>query len=208
MLPFVTMGSCPNQVDSLKSLNAKLVKALLETKRGQTINKAHKGISLGKTVVSGGVYGNISLGISGSIHWNSALSKKQELQLEVFTTMAKIIQEAFGDKPWFKNWMEFYDKRPWLLDYLIPGTPCTSLWWSYDDRPFNAHKDWNTYGAAILSPKTFCSMRYAEIFFRPKRSPPRGKNDLIRNIPKGLFLIVHISTTFHHSKIIKICSES
>jgi hypothetical protein len=48
--------------------------------------------------------------------------------------------------------MKYFDKeRPDLKKFLIPGTPCTSIWWSYDDeRPYNLHKDWNTYGAAFL----------------------------------------------------------
>lgn len=51
-----TVGYCPNQVEDLKTLKGKLVSALLSTKKGKTTNKAHKGVSLGKIVVSGGVY--------------------------------------------------------------------------------------------------------------------------------------------------------
>jgi hypothetical protein len=111
-------------------------------------------VSLGKTVVSGGVYGNKEEGISGSIHWNSTLRMKAQLQKQVFTKVASVVKEAFGKQSWFKNWMRFFKKeRPDLKKYLIPGIPCTSIWWSYDDRPYNLHFDWNTYGAAFL----FCA---------------------------------------------------
>lgn len=46
--------------------------------------------------------------------------------------------------------MSFYERHPELKKFLIPGTPFTSVWWSYDDRPYNYHHDWNTYGAACL----------------------------------------------------------
>lgn len=150
-LPFLTTGNFSTHIDTLKDLNQELAEELLQTKTGKTINKAHKGVSLGKTVVSGGTYGNKAKGISGSIHWNKALMKKGSLQRKVFLMVKNVVREAFGKKKWFKDWMRFFRKqRPDLKQYLIPGLPCTSIWWSYDDRPFNLHHDWNSYGAAFL----------------------------------------------------------
>jgi hypothetical protein len=192
------MGSFQNQIQNLKTLNNNLVENLLSAKNG-TSNKSHKGVSLGKTVVSGGRYANKAKGISGSIHWNSALHRKPKLQQEVFATVAAIINEAFGAKRWFKRWMNFYKRTPDLAKYLIPGTPCTSVWWSYDDRPFNLHHDWNTYGAAFL----FCPEERkggnvvienpdgAAFLFCPEER--KGGNVVIENPEGELAALVHMS---------------
>jgi hypothetical protein len=83
MLPFMMLGSFTNQVKDVKKLNEELANQLLTSKSG-TSNKSHKGVSLGKTVVSGGVYGDKKKGISGSIHWNSM--QKCETSERCFST--------------------------------------------------------------------------------------------------------------------------
>jgi hypothetical protein len=148
-LPFLTRGWFHSHVDALYCLNVKLKEALLNSTK-ETSNNAHHGVSLGKTVVSGGRHANKDLGISGSIHWNNALREKQALQLEVFVLVEKIVTASFGECTWFKRWMAFFDKNPRLKRFLIHNTPFTSVWWSYDDRPWNLHHDWDTYGAACL----------------------------------------------------------
>jgi hypothetical protein len=56
-LHFDMMGSFKDQIKNLKTLNRNLVKNTLSSKNA-TNNKSHKRDSLGKTVVSGGKYGN------------------------------------------------------------------------------------------------------------------------------------------------------
>lgn len=148
-LPFLTRGWFYKNIPPLQQMN-ELLKAELLSSSSTTSNNSHHGVSLAKTVVSGGVHGNKAEGVSGSIHWNNALQKNTPLQLQILKTVGDIVQESFGHCAWFKRWMAFYEARPNLKKFLIPRTPCTSCWWSYDSRPFNLHNDWNTFDAAFL----------------------------------------------------------
>lgn len=149
MIPFLTRGWFFSHVDALYNLNIKLKEQLLES-ASKTSNNSHHGVSLAKTVVSGGTHASKKLGISGSIHWNQALADNIALQLEVFDVVGQIVDNSFGKYPWFRKWMDFFDDHPHLKKMLIPKTPFTSVWWSFDERPFNIHHDWNTFGGACL----------------------------------------------------------
>ena len=54
--------------------------------------------------------------------------------------------------------MEYYElpKNHTKKQYLLPGTPCTSIWWSCDARPEKKHVDGNAYSASFL----FCPNNY------------------------------------------------
>jgi hypothetical protein len=121
-------------------------------------NGAHRGVSLGYTVVSGGCYADAKKGISGSFHMNQNLLCDPRLQRDVIRVCCLVLNKAYGGTRWYKNLLKYFD-RPENLEkkeHLLPNTPCTNIWWSTDGRDSNEHCDWNAYGASFL----FCPDNY------------------------------------------------
>ena len=131
--------------------------------------KYHNGVSLGYTAVSGGSHARN--GWSGSYHANQNLLDDPELQQEVIEICCAIVIKAFGGSEWYKKVMAFYDKEEnkERKGYLLPGTPCTGIWWSRDGREENMHVDRNAYGPAFV----FCTGDYkgGELTFLHQEEP-------------------------------------
>jgi len=84
-------------------------------------------------------------GVSGSVHWNKHLTEKDSvLQGEILAKVSDAVISAYAHKDWYKKLMDVLEKpeNQHLKKHLIPGTPCTSIWWNTDHRPFNKHHDW------------------------------------------------------------------
>ena len=157
-VPFLTIGKSSEEAASrLLNLNDALV-AHFGKGNTKTKKREHEGWSLAYTATSGGIYGNIQKGISGSIHWNKHFKKNDDLQREVLQAVAEMVISAFGEKAWYKKLMLYFDQEEnqYMKDRLIPGTPCTSIWWNTEIHPFRKHHDWNAFGPAFLfCPKTY-----------------------------------------------------
>ena len=134
---------------------------------------SNRGVSLTRTVVTGGAYSNKTRGISGSIHTNGNLRPRQsrpktpslqvrydqevaaadQLQDEVFSVVSEVILEAFGNKFWYKACMQKLQDIP--RERLIPGgkVPASNIWFTSDPKAFHIHTDTNTVPPAFV----FCA---------------------------------------------------
>ena len=117
-------------------------------KKGKTKN--HDGVSLGYTAVSGGTHARN--GWSGSYHANQNLKDDPELQQDVVEVCCEVVVLAFGGSIWYKKVMAYYNKpeNRHRKQYLLAGTPCTGIWWSWDGREHNIHVDRNAFGTAFV----------------------------------------------------------
>ena len=118
--------------------------------------ETHRGVSLGYTAVSGGYYAKD--GKSGSYHANKNILHDPDLQRDAIEVCCLVVTTTFKDCVWYKSLMAYYDlpENQERKKYLLPGTPCTNIWWSVDSRAENKHVDWNAYGASFL----FCPDNY------------------------------------------------
>jgi hypothetical protein len=121
--------------------------------------KSHHGISLGYTAVTGGYYAKACWGDhTGSYHANQNFLDDPELLWDAIEVCCLVITTTYKNCGWYIKLMEYYNlpenqhKKP----FLLPGTPCTNIWWSINSRGENKHVDWNAYGASFL----FCPNNY------------------------------------------------
>jgi hypothetical protein len=65
---------------------------------------------------------------------------------------------TFGKQKWFRKLVDYFNepRNKEKKFFLIPDTPCTSIWWSIDSRDSKKHVDWNAYGASFV----FCPEDY------------------------------------------------
>ena len=118
----------------------------------------HNGVSLGYTCVSGGRHAKKGI-CSGSFHANQNLLKDPDLQADVIDVCCDVLIATFGDQKWYKDAMAYYDlpENKHKKKFLLPGTPCTGIWWSCDGRGHNMHIDRNAYCSAFV----FCPDNYS-----------------------------------------------
>lgn len=111
--------------------------------------KKHKGVSLGYTALSGGGYARN--GWSGSFHANQNILHDIDLQIDI-VAVCYVIIKTFGHHQWYQKIMKHYDteENMWRKRFLLPGTPCTGIWWSCDSRGYNEHIDFDAYGVAFV----------------------------------------------------------
>jgi hypothetical protein len=130
----------------------------------------HHGVSLGYTCVSGGRYAEKGKW-SGSFHANRNLFHDPELQADVIDVCCQVIVQAFGRQKWYKAAMAYYnlEENKHKKKYLLPGTPCTGIWWSCDGREHNVHVDRNAYCSSFI----FCPESYSggALILRNKKMP-------------------------------------
>jgi hypothetical protein len=70
----------------------------------------------------------------------------------------KFLIETFKYHDWFQKLLKFYkrEENKERKKYLLPGTPCTGIWLSFDSREHNMHTDRNAYGACfVFTPKSY-----------------------------------------------------
>lgn len=129
------------------------------------------GHSIGLTVVTGGGYSNAANGISGSVHMNrnivrrntrsstanrNSYPRQQEdilLQKRVFDVVTEVILTLYGKAPWFIAAMDKLKNIP--DDRLIPGRkiPCSHIWFTSSPKKRHVHTDTNTIPPAFV----FCA---------------------------------------------------
>ena len=126
---------------------------------------SNRGMSLGRTTVSGGRHSNADDEVSGSIHMNrnlTGLSRRvsnectaqgvdlERLQKEVVSVVCDIVEECYGKAPWYKAAMDKIRNIPPLR--LLPGAriPASHIWWTMNPRSYHVHTDTNTIPPAFL----------------------------------------------------------
>lgn len=123
--------------------------------------KHQKGLSLGRTVCSGGSRPRNPSeqhdNYSGTIQLKTFDNPEvQQLQVEVTATLTACIEEAFGKAHWFKVTKECFRKVPInrrLPDSSLPGS---NIWWSWNDHKSKPHIDRNAVGPCfVLTPCTY-----------------------------------------------------
>ena len=61
--------------------------------------------------------------------------------------VSKVINEAFGRSPWYKKLRHHLSALP--PDRLVPGIPCSAIWFTSDPKPHKWHVDDNSIGAVF-----------------------------------------------------------
>lgn len=150
-IPFTNQGrkiDCPKEQERLAELwgELKVISQQLIPIHAQKnkLTKKHNGLSLAHTVAKP----------TKSFHWNSNLDEHAELQERVVRVCIEILFIKFGKSTWYKKLIKSFcaDK----CKYLLPKTPCTSIWRSCDKRYLNRHTDNNSYGASfVFVPETY-----------------------------------------------------
>lgn len=127
-------------------------------------NGTNTGMSLYKTVTPGG---RKAKGKAGSIQMNSNIVRRNTvpktnkgkimhkqatgLQKQVVDVICGMIRDAFGKTPWFVACMELLKDIP--NDRLLPGIPCSHIWWTRNPKFRFIHHDTNTLPPAFV----FCA---------------------------------------------------
>ena len=148
-VPVVSIGSFSSQnVRKLQEVQERLVKAV-RLRGGAHKTKTHQsGRSVGRTVVSGGRVPsdvrerNASVNhVSGTVQL--AKFTNERLQKDVTAMLTACIEEAFGDRGWYKAAKLCFEKVP--LDWRLPGSslPASSIWWNWNSRKSRVHIDTN-----------------------------------------------------------------
>ncbi len=128
------------------------------------------GLSLAKTVVTGGSHACKEKGIAGTIHNNKYFNQRRQcpeaerpkvawqrracllkrLERTTLDAITNMILQAFGNAIWFKTAMEKLKTVPETR--LVKGNriPCSHIWWTEKPEYYNVHTDNNTVGPAFL----------------------------------------------------------
>jgi len=126
---------------------------------------SNRGMSLGRTTVTGGRHSNAEEEVSGSIHMNRNLTglsgrvtnecraegvDLDRLQEDVISVVCDIVEECYGKALWYKATMDKIRNIPHLR--LLPGAriPASHIWWTMNPRSYHVHTDTNTIPPAFL----------------------------------------------------------
>ena len=125
---------------------------------------SNRGMSLGRTTVTGGRHSDAAAEISGSIHMNRNLTGSvtlareslqegvdvHELQRDIIDCVCDCIEHSFAKATWYKAAMDKLRNIPKLR--LLPGAriPASHIWWTSNPKTFHVHTDTNTLPPAFL----------------------------------------------------------
>jgi len=164
--PIDVRRMAPSILTRLQQIESKL-KVVLRLRGGAgTRDKrdSNRGVSLGRTTVTGGGHSDAAAGISGSIHMNRNLTgyatlareslqegvDVHELQRDIIDCVCDCVEHSFAKAPWYKAAMDKLRNIPKLR--LLPGAriPASHIWWTSNPKSFHVHTDTNTLPPAFL----------------------------------------------------------
>lgn len=158
-VPYVMM-------DRLRTVESKLetVLRIRGGARRPDQRDSNRGMSLGRTTVTGGRHSNANANVSGSIHMNRNLTgcarltklckekgvNLEDLQSDVIETISDIIDELYGKACWYKAAKDVLRKVPKIR--LLPGgrIPASHIWWTSHPKSYHVHTDSNTIPPAFV----------------------------------------------------------
>ena len=111
---------------------------------------ANNGVSLGLSVVSGGIYARG--GYSGSIHCASLLKSHPALRDVLWSSIRQLLEDAFGNLAWYKRAAHVCQRlnSDSGEERTVPGCPVSGIWLTLKTKQEAIHCDRNIVGPIFV----------------------------------------------------------